>query len=254
MKTPCDVIKDLLPLYHDNVCSSASKELIEDHLVECESCRRELAEFDVNILVEEPDQNDAKVIKKLSDSIKKGQKKAWLKGAAIAASTIVAFLLVFTVWFHFISVDGMSMYPTLTDNELCLVNRLSYLSEKPERGDIVFVSVNINGHSMLDVGRIIGLPGETIEIINGVLYIDGQISDLFSDEDVISFDLEGKAITVPENEYFIMGDNQKNSYDSRSDNYGTISIDNIYGKYLLAFNLPNPFATTERAEASSISN
>lgn len=234
MKTSCNVIKDLLPLYHDNISSADSNEMIKDHLEECESCRRELTGFDVNIPVEEPVQNDVIVIKKLSNSIKKGKKKAWLKGASITTAIIVALLLVFTQWFSFVSVQGPSMYPTLSNNELCLVNRFSYLSAKPARGDIVLVNVQVSEFSSWAIKRVVGLPGETIEVSNGVLYINGKVSNMFPGQKVLPHDLEGKMITLPENAYFVMGDNQTHSIDSRVDMFGSISIDHINGKFLMA--------------------
>lgn len=95
MNISCDIIKDLLPLYHDGVCSDDSKAMIEKHLSHCESCRTELAAMDSALTVPKKEQNiaEAHEIKQLSKRWKKGMVKSALKGVMFTLLTIAAMLL-----------------------------------------------------------------------------------------------------------------------------------------------------------------
>lgn len=97
MKISCEIIKDLLPLYHDGVCSNDSKTMIEDHLDHCNSCKAELqAMEDGSLFVNNTKQNlnEAEAVKKLSRSWKKGMKKSLLKGILITILVIALLALV----------------------------------------------------------------------------------------------------------------------------------------------------------------
>lgn len=96
MKVSCEIIKDLLPLYHDEVCSNDSRAMIEEHLVECDSCKAELQAMDEALLINKKEQNlkEAEAVKKLSRRWKKGMLKSLLKGALITLLVIVAIALV----------------------------------------------------------------------------------------------------------------------------------------------------------------
>ena len=93
MKISCDIIKDLLPLYHDGICSSDSKMMVEEHLAYCDSCKAELQAMDDDLLINNVKQNlnEAEALKKLSRRWKAGMKKSTLKGIFI---TIVVIALI----------------------------------------------------------------------------------------------------------------------------------------------------------------
>ncbi len=95
MKISCDIIKDLLPLYHDGVCSNDSRALIEGHLVECDSCKAELKAMNEALFAIDKDQNlkEAEAVKNLSRRWKKGMLKSLLKGALFTILVIVALAL-----------------------------------------------------------------------------------------------------------------------------------------------------------------
>lgn len=95
MNISCDIIKDLLPLYHDGVCSDDSKAMVEEHLSHCESCQVELATMDSALIVPKKKQNiaEAHEIKQLSKRWKKGMIKSALKGVMVTLLTIAAMLL-----------------------------------------------------------------------------------------------------------------------------------------------------------------
>lgn len=122
-----------------------------------------------------------------------------------------------------VRVDGDSMYPNLKDHEILLLNKFD---KKYERFDIVVFNY---GDSKL-IKRVIGLPGEHIKFVNNELYINGkEINDVENVETTLDYDLRQLDYDViPENTYFLVGDNRGNSTDSRL--IGPISKDEIIGK------------------------
>lgn len=106
MKVPCEVIKDLLPLYTDDVCSDESRKLILEHLSECEDCKLELDAMQNELPVDIYRQNlrDAQAVKNLSKKWKKGMLKALIKGAIITliVTAAVAFILFFIADFRLV--------------------------------------------------------------------------------------------------------------------------------------------------------
>ena len=96
MNISCEIIKDLLPLYHDGVCSNESKAMIEEHLAECDNCKKELDEMDEVLPVKSMKQNlsDAEAVKKLSMKWKKGMFINLLKGILSTIFIIAVILLI----------------------------------------------------------------------------------------------------------------------------------------------------------------
>lgn len=96
MKISCEIIKDLLPLYHDDVCSNDSKVMIEEHLAYCDSCKSELQAMDDNLPINNTEQNlnEAEAVKKLSRRWKRGMNKSLLKGILITIGIIALIALV----------------------------------------------------------------------------------------------------------------------------------------------------------------
>lgn len=96
MKISCEIIRDLLPLYHDGVCSNESRQMIEEHLSECENCRAELKAMDDMLIIPDKKQNlaDAEAVKNLSRKWKKGMFKSLLKGILITLVIVILFALV----------------------------------------------------------------------------------------------------------------------------------------------------------------
>lgn len=95
MKISCEIIRDLLPLYHDGVCSNESRQMIEEHLSECENCKAELKAMDDMLIIPDKKQNlaDAEAVKNLSKKWKKGMFKSLLKGILITLAVVVLFAL-----------------------------------------------------------------------------------------------------------------------------------------------------------------
>lgn len=92
MKLPCELIRDLLPLYHDGVCSDVSRQTVEAHLQECESCRKLLRELDTELQAGKPEVDAAKPLEALGKAWKKNTQKALLKGVG---ATVLVFAVLF---------------------------------------------------------------------------------------------------------------------------------------------------------------
>ena len=128
-----------------------------------------------------------------------------------------------------VRVDGFSMNPTLQNGEYILVNKLAYKTGKPVRGDIVVFIFPINPQEDL-IKRVIGLPGESVSIHNGVVKVNG----LALTEPYIANPpaYEGDW-TVPEGQLFVLGDNRNDSRDSHQ--WGLLPIENVIGKAVLIY-------------------
>ena len=126
-----------------------------------------------------------------------------------------------------VEVSGHSMEPTLSEGDVLLLNRVSYLTGDIERFD----AVGFYKDDKLIVKRTVGLPGETVQIINGEILIDGKVLDL---PEYMEYYLVSGLADVPlqlaENEYFLLGDNGESSEDSRFQTIGNIKREEIIGK------------------------
>ncbi|MDE7326465.1 MAG: signal peptidase I [Lachnospiraceae bacterium] len=151
--------------------------------------------------------------------------------------------VIFLAWFVInvvlekTSVLGDSMEETLSDGDSIIVNKFAYLFKKPERGDVIVFKQSGSEHDYYDLKRIVGLPGETIQIKEGAVYINGQeIKEKVNCERMLIPGLAKDPFTLEEGEYFVLGDNRNNSEDSRFANVGTIVEGEIVGKAWLRLN------------------
>lgn len=130
-----------------------------------------------------------------------------------------------------VAVAGHSMEPVLKSEEIVLMNRLAYDLKNPDRFDIAVID---RGPSGLSVKRIIGLPGETVQIKDGRIYIDGEL--LETEEDLLNVSIAGVAeypVELAEDEYFLLGDNRDSSEDSRFTSVGNVKREQLVGKVWL---------------------
>jgi len=139
---------------------------------------------------------------------------------------ILIAIIIKTFIFSPVKVNGNSMMPTLKDGDIMILNEIGYLLNGIERFDIVVA--NVDGEKLIK--RVIGLPGESVEYIDNNLYINGElIVENFTHEDTNDFSLsELGASVIPDNHYFLVGDNRSNSKDSRS--IGFVHSGHILGK------------------------
>lgn len=139
---------------------------------------------------------------------------------AMCVAALVTILVVCYVGFP-TSVSGESMSPTLKDGQFALVNRLD---KKIEKNDII--SLNDPASSFPFVKRVIGTPGDTVQVINGEVYVNGE-KRKENYEKVLNAGKLSEEITLKENEYIVLGDNRNNSKDSTE--FGIVKFENIIG-------------------------
>ena len=149
---------------------------------------------------------------------------AWAK--TIASAAVYATLIV-TFGFQAARVDGMSMQPTLQDNDRLIVNKLAYRLGDPKIGDIVMFYSPLEPDKAL-VKRVIAQAGDRVRIVDGrVFRNEVPVDDSFVAKEYRSHDDWGPEV-VPEGYYFVMGDHRNNSYDSR--HWGYVPKKCISGK------------------------
>lgn len=148
----------------------------------------------------------------------------------IAVICVLAFAY---VWYfgQKVSTVGDSMNPVLSNGDVVLVNRILYNATLPKRGDIIVFQPRGSQNSHYYIKRIVGLPDETVEIVDNSVFINGE--KLTEDYDTTEISDAGTAfdeIKLGPDEYFVLGDNRQNSEDSRDSNVGNVKRSYIYGK------------------------
>jgi signal peptidase I len=202
------------------------------------------------------DDNDIKIIEDISSTRGAGSDSGDLWGElrsllrdVIFAGVIAILIVGFVV--QPVRVEGQSMMPKLHDQDRIFVNKFIYPlrewigdKEPIKRGDIV-VLLYPDDPSKSYIKRVVGLPGEEINVENGKLYINGmQIDEPYLDTEYISSDSMPGSVHVKEHHYFVMGDNRRNSSDSRY--WGLVPEKYIYGKAIFRY---YPFTPIERVGA-----
>jgi signal peptidase I len=162
-------------------------------------------------------------------------KKVFTEGLHLLFYLLIVMLSTFLI-LHFIGqrteVYGQSMENTLSNQDSLIVDKISYHFVKPHRFDIVVFPVG-DKKKVFYIKRIIGLPGETVQIIDGKVYINNKLLKENYGKEVISIDREGiaaKPVMLGKGDYFVLGDNRNHSMDSRDPEVGNISKSSIIGK------------------------
>ena len=153
----------------------------------------------------------------------------------IEIAIVVALAFAVTFFFgHRVVVVNASMEPTLNAGDEVLVNRLAYVFASPKRGDIVAFRATDDANAAVEVMRVIALPGETVRITEGRIYINGELYEEEVELPVINNPgIAGEGVTLKGSEYFMLGDNRNNAEDSRYLNLGNIDKKLIEGKLWL---------------------
>ena len=202
------------------------------------------------------DDNDIKIIEDISSTRVAGSDSGDLWGElrsllrdVIFAGVIAILIVGFVV--QPVRVEGQSMMPKLHDQDRIFVNKFIYPlrewigdKEPIKRGDIV-VLLYPDDPSKSYIKRVVGLPGEEVNVENGKLYINGmQIDEPYLDSEYLSADSMPGSVHVKEHHYFVLGDNRRNSSDSRY--WGLVPEKYIYGKAIFRY---YPFTPVERIGA-----
>lgn len=128
-------------------------------------------------------------------------------------------------------VSGDSMYPYLQNKDQLMMDKLSYRIHDPERFDIVVFPVVRDGKEEYYIKRVIGLPGETVQIIDGYVYINGEkLDENYGAEVMNDAGRAAELITLGDDEYFVLGDNRNRSDDSRYENVENLKREKIVGR------------------------
>lgn len=153
----------------------------------------------------------------------KKEVREWVVSIAVA---LIAVILIRTFLFTVIKVEGPSMNDTLWEGDRLIVTIADMKINGPQRFDVVIT--HFPDSDKRYVKRVIALPGETLEIRDGVTYIDGEpLDEPFVTHPSTS---DFGPYTVPEGQYMVLGDNRSNSHDSRADDVGPVDEDMIIGK------------------------
>lgn len=145
--------------------------------------------------------------------------------------TLAFAALVGIAMFQSVTMQESSMEPTISVGDRYLMNRVIYRVSSPKRGDVIVFRTNASDDAALHIRRVIGLPGETVQIVDGQILINGETYKEGRDFPVISNPgMASSPVTLESGEYFVLGDNRNNSEDSRYGSIGKVNKKYITGK------------------------
>jgi signal peptidase I len=145
-----------------------------------------------------------------------------------------------------VRVDGFSMRPTLDDGEFVLVSKLNYKLSNVQRGDIIVFHYPMDPEQEL-IKRVIGLPGDRIEVNEGIVYVNGQALE---EPYIAAPPAYSSQWNVPQDRLFVLGDNRNDSSDSHS--WGFLPFENVVGKAVLIYWPPPMWDVIEHKELLAV--
>ena len=167
----------------------------------------------------------------------------WVK--TIVISVLIALLI--TTFIKPTLVKGYSMYPTISQNDYLVINKIPYLMNEPKYGDIVVFKSKlqtVEGNEKDLIKRVIGMPGDTLEIKDGKVYRNGKV---ITESYVYGGITPGEMAptSVEKGMLFVMGDNRPNSLDSRDESVGEVPMGKVMGKVLVRLFPINKIGTVQ---------
>jgi signal peptidase I len=151
--------------------------------------------------------------------------KKLLKTTIIIAVVLFVLIAVFLIVFKSVKIAGGAMSPVYKDRDFWLVSTLSYILKGPNRGDVILYSVKDNERT---IGRLVGLPGETITIKEGELIVNDELLDEPYADWTLWTENEEKEIQLQEDKYLVL-------FDRRSENIQVVNKSNIVGKFFYKY-------------------
>lgn len=171
--------------------------------------------------------------------------RGWVRDLAVAMSLA---LIIIVFLYQPVKVEGTSMAPLLSDQERIFINKFVYRFEPIERGDVVVFWYPLD-RSKSFIKRVVGLPGETIELRHGRLFIDDrELSESYVPASFFDGSSYGP-LQIAKGSYFVMGDHRDSSNDSRM--FGSVPREFIYGKAVFAYWPVDHFGSIATVEAGS---
>lgn len=176
-----------------------------------------------------------KMYREKSEKIEKSKLRETVEFVIYCGLAILVGLLIVRFVGQRTEVIGESMSPTLENGDNLIVDKLTYRFSDPKRFDIIVFPFKEN-RTVYYIKRIIGLPGETVQIKDGKIYINGmELEEDYGAETIADPGIASSPVTLGADEYFVLGDNRNNSEDSRRASVGNISRDEIFGRAWLRF-------------------
>ena len=170
-------------------------------------------------------------IRKFRERLENQKIRSYMKWVFEILVTLVFAAVVALMMFQTVTMQESSMEPTISVGDRFFINKAVYKFSSPKRGDLIVFRSNASDDAALHIRRVIGLPGETVQITNGRILINGETYKEGKDFPKISnAGLASKAISLGTGEYFVLGDNRNNSEDSRYTDIGLVKKRYIAGK------------------------
>ena len=186
---------------------------------------------DIHNSVQESVQNDVTdASTKEAEAKKKSVGREILEWILVVVFAVSVAMIIRTFVFEPVRVDGESMLYTLSNNEYMIVTKYQYLFNDPERFDVVICHYPGRGNTNF-VKRVVGTPGDTVEVREGTLIVNGEPVDESYITNKPSYTMP--EVTVGEGQYFVLGDNRPNSNDSHNPIVGPLTREQIIGKVRL---------------------
>ena len=150
--------------------------------------------------------------------------------------TLVFAAVVALMMFQTVTMQENSMEPTISVGDRFFINKAVYRFSSPQRGDLIVFRTSASDDAALHIRRVIGLPGETVQISNGRILIDGkEYQEAKQFPEITNPGLASTTVTLESGEYFVLGDNRNNSKDSRFWTNTFVRFDQIVGKAIVRY-------------------